>query len=187
MDSLDSIIKDTEVRMGKSIESLDGDLGKVRTGRAHASLLDHILVDYYGTPTPVNQVASISSSDARTLTVTPWEKNMVSVVEKAIIESDLGINPATAGHDIRLPMPPLTEERRKELAKLTKSEGENAKIAIRNIRRDANNQLKALLKDKDISEDDDKRAEDVVQKLTDKFIAEVDKHVSEKEKDIMEI
>jgi len=187
MDSVDSIIKDTEVRMGKSIESLDGDLGKVRTGRANASLLDHILVDYYGTPTPVNQVASISSSDARTLTVTPWEKNMVSVVEKAIIESDLGINPTTAGQDIRLPMPPLTEERRKELAKLTKSEGENAKIAIRNIRRDANNHLKALLKDKEISEDDDKRAEDVVQKLTDKFIAEVDKHVSEKEKDIMEI
>ncbi len=187
MESVDSIIKDTEVRMGKSIESLDGDLGKVRTGRANVSLLDHILVDYYGTPTPVNQVASISSSDARTLAVTPWEKNMVAVVEKAIIESDLGINPVTAGQDIRLPMPPLTEERRKDLAKLIKSEGENAKIAIRNIRRDANNHLKTLLKDKEISEDDDKRAEDVVQKFTDKFIAKVDKHVSEKEKDIMEI
>lgn len=187
MDSIESIRKDAEKRMGKSIDALRSDLGKIRTGRAHAGLLDHINVDYYGTPTPINQVASVTVSDARTLLVSPWEKNMVKPVEKAIMESDLGLNPATAGQSIRIPLPPLTEERRKELAKLVRSEGENAKIAIRNIRRDGNHHCKELLKKKEISEDDDKRAEDLIQKLTDRFVAEVDTLVTEKEKDIMEI
>ena len=187
MDSIENIRKDAEKRMGKSIDALRTDLGKIRTGRAHAGLLDHINVDYYGTPTPINQVASVTVSDARTLLVSPWEKNMVQPVEKAILESDLGLNPATAGQSIRIPLPPLTEERRKELAKLVRSEGENTKIAIRNIRRDGNHHCKELLKKKEISEDDDKRAEDLIQKLTDRFVAEVDKLVAEKEKDIMEI
>jgi len=187
MDSIESISKDAETRMKKSIESLKVELGKVRTGRANPGLLDHVNVDYYGTPTPVNQVANLSIGDARTLLVTPWEKKMIPVIEKAIMESDLGLNPVTSGQTIRIPLPPLTEERRKELVKVVRGEGEGGKIAIRNIRRDANHHLKELLKKKEISEDDDKRAEEVIQKLTDKYVAEVDKIIEEKEKDLMEI
>lgn len=187
MDSIESINKDAQTRMSKSIEALKTDLGKVRTGRAHAGLLDHIKVDYYGTPTPINQAASISVGDARTLVVTAWDKNMISALEKAILDSDLGLNPAVAGTTIRIPMPPLTEERRKELVKVVRGEGENAKVAIRNIRRDANQHLKVLLKEKSISEDEDKRAEDQIQKLTDQYIKDVEGIVEEKEKDLMEI
>src|SRR5712692_746538 len=184
---VDKTKKDTEARMVKSIEALRTDLGKIRTGRAHAGLLDHIQVDYYGAKTPLNQVANISVSDARTLTVTPWDKNVVQAIEKAILESDLGLNPATSGVSIRIPLPALTEERRKELGKLVARAGENAKIAIRNIRRDSNNHLKDLLKKKQVSEDDEKRAQDAVQKFTDRFAAEVDKLIAAKEKDLMEI
>lgn len=187
MDSIDSIKADAEQRMAKSIDSVKAELSKIRTGRAQASLLDHIKVDYYGTPTPLSQAASIVASDARTLTVKPFDKSLVQPVEKAIMESDLGLNPATSGDVIRVPMPALTEERRKELAKVVKHEGENGKIAVRNIRRDSNHHLKELLKNKEISEDDDKRAEDIIQKLTDRFIAEIDKLVAGKEKDLMEI
>jgi ribosome recycling factor len=187
MSTVENFLNDAETRMGKTLDSLKTDLGKIRTGRASISLLDHIMVDYYGSPTSISQVANISLSDARTLTVTPYEKNMVQPIEKAIMESDLGINPTTAGTVIRLPMPPLTEERRKELVKLAKVEGENGKVATRNIRRDANQHIKDLLKKKEISEDDDKRGEDSIQKLTDKFVASIDKLISEKEKDIMEI
>ncbi len=187
MSTVANFLADAETRMGKTVDSLKTDLGKIRTGRANISLLDHIKVDYYGTPTAVSQVANVSVTDARTLTVTPWEKNMVQAIEKAILESDLGINPATAGTVIRLPMPPLTEERRKDLVKLSKVEGENSKVAIRNIRRDANNHIKNLLKKKEISEDDDKSGEESIQKLTDKFVSQIDKIISEKEKDIMEI
>ena len=187
MASIPEIQKSAESRMGKSLDALKTDLTKLRTGRANTALLDHLKVDYYGNPTPINQVANVAVADARTLTVTPWEKSMVQVVEKAIIESDLGLNPATAGQTIRIPMPALTEERRKDLAKLARSEGENAKIALRNIRRDANHQLKELLKNKEISEDEDKHAEESVQKITDKYVSEVDKVVADKEKDIMEI
>lgn len=187
MSTVENFLNDAETRMGKTLDSLKTDLGKIRTGRASISLLDHIMIDYYGSPTSISQVANISLSDARTLTVTPYEKNMVQPIEKAIMESDLGINPTTAGTVIRLPMPPLTEERRKELVKLAKVEGENGKVATRNIRRDANQHIKDLLKKKEISEDDDKRGEDSIQKLTDKFVASIDKLISEKEKDIMEI
>lgn len=187
MDSIDSILKDAEKRMSKSIDSLKTDLSKIRTGRAHAGLLDHITVEYYGTPTPLGQVASISVGDARTLVVTPWEKNLISAIEKAIMSSDLGLNPATAGQIIRIPLPPLTEERRKELAKIVRAEGENGKIAVRNIRRDSIHHIKELLKKKVISEDDDKRSEDAIQNLTDRFVKEADKHVAEKEKEIMAI
>jgi len=184
---IDEIHKDAQVRMGKSIESLKGELTKLRTGRAHTSLLDHITVDYYGNPTPLSQVATISVADARMLTVTPWEKSMVQAVEKAIITSDLGLNPATSGTVIRVPLPPLTEERRKDMIKLVRSEGENAKIAIRNIRRDANSDVKALLKEKEITEDEERQSEEAVQKLTDKYIAQVDQVLKEKEKDLMEL
>lgn len=186
-DSIDSIIKDAGSRMKKSIEALTGELEKIRTGRANVSLLDHIQVDYYGSMTPVNQVASVTVEDARTLGVKPWEKNLIPVIEKAIMESDLGLNPATSSDLIRVPIPPLTEERRRDLGKLVRGEGENSKIAIRNIRRDSNNHLKALLKDKAISEDEDKRAESEVQKLTDKYVAEIDSLVEKKEKDLLEI
>ena len=186
-DSIESIIKDAEKRMKKSLDTIVAELEKIRTGRANASLLDHISVDYYGNPTPLNQVAAISVEDARTLGVKPWEKNMVPVVEKAILESDLGLNPATSKDLIRVPIPPLTEERRRDLGKLVRGEGENGKIAVRNIRRDSNTHLKALLKDKTISEDEDKRAEAEVQKLTDRYVAEIDKLVEKKEKDLMEI
>ena len=179
--------KNTEQKMQKSIETLKGNLAKVRTGRAHPGMLDHIQVDYYGTPTQIAQVANVTLLDARTLGVQPWEKKMLAVVEKAIRESDLGLNPSTQGDLIRVPTPPLTEERRKEMVKLVKSEAEDGKIAIRNIRRDSNEALKKLLKDKTISEDDERRAQDDVQKLTDKFVAEVDKLVAEKEKEILTV
>jgi ribosome recycling factor len=184
---IDEIKQDAKTRMAKSVEALKHELAKLRTGRASTALLDHIKVDYYGTPTPVAQLASVSVADARTLAVQPWDKSVVSAVEKAIRDSDLGLNPATAGEVIRVPLPPLTEERRREMTKLVKSEGENAKVAIRNIRRDANSHLKELVKNKEAAEDEEKRAQDEVQKLTDKYIAEVDQLVEVKEKDIMEI
>jgi ribosome recycling factor len=179
--------KNTEQKMSKSIETLKADLAKVRTGRAHAGILDHVKVDYYGTPTQLSQVANITLIDARTIGVQPWEKKMVAPIEKAIRESDLGLNPATQGDLIRVPTPPLTEERRKEMVKLVKTEAEDAKIAIRNIRRDANEGLKKLLKDKAISEDDERRAQEDIQKLTDRFVADVDKLVAEKEKEVLTV
>jgi ribosome recycling factor len=179
--------KNTEQRMHKSIDTLKGDLAKVRTGRAHTGILDHIQVDYYGNPTQITQVANVTLIDARTIGVQPWEKKMVAVIEKAIRESDLGLNPSTQGDMIRVPTPPLTEERRKEMVKLVKGEAEDAKIAIRNIRRDANEGLKKLLKEKACSEDDERRAQDEVQKLTDKFVTEVDKLVADKEKEILTV
>jgi ribosome recycling factor len=179
--------KTTEQKMNKSIETLKADLAKVRTGRAHAGILDHVKVDYYGNPTQLSQVANITLIDARTIGVQPWEKKMVGPIEKAIRESDLGLNPATQGDVIRVPTPPLTEERRKEMVKLVKTEAEDAKIAVRNIRRDANEGLKKLLKDKAISEDDERRAQDDVQKLTDRFVAEIDKLVAEKEKEVLTV
>jgi ribosome recycling factor len=179
--------KNTEQRMQKSIETLKADLAKVRTGRAHAGILDHVQVDYYGNPTQISQVANVTLIDARTIGVQPWEKKMVSAIEKAIRDSDLGLNPSTQGDMIRVPTPALTEERRKEMVKLVKTEAEDAKIAIRNIRRDANEGLKKLLKDKACSEDDERRAQDDVQKLTDKFVAEVDKLVVDKEKEVLTV
>lgn len=179
--------KSAEQKMHKSIETLKADLAKVRTGRAHTGILDHIQVDYYGTPTHINQVANVTLIDARTIGVQPWEKKMVAVIEKAIRESDLGLNPSTQGDLIRVPTPPLTEERRKEIVKVVKGEGEDSKVAIRNIRRDANEALKKLLKDKACSEDDERRAQDDVQKLTDKFVAEVDKLIAEKEKELLTV
>lgn len=184
---INNIKQDAEKRMKKSVETLQHDLTKIRTGRANASLLDHVQVDYYGNMTPLSQVANVTSSDSRTLMVTPWEKSMLAAIEKAILTSDLGLNPATAGSAIRVPMPPLTEERRKELIKVVRSEGEQGRVAIRNIRRDANNHLKELVKDKKISEDDERRAGEVIQKLTDKYINEVDAVLEVKEKDLMEI
>ncbi|MEW8028653.1 MAG: ribosome recycling factor [Candidatus Thiodiazotropha sp.] len=184
---IDDIKKDANTRMGKSVESLVHELAKVRTGRAHPSLLDHIRVDYYGSDVPISQVANINVEDARTLTVVPWEKNMVAVVEKAILTSDLGLNPMSAGTVIRVPMPPLTEERRKDLIRVVRHEAEGAKVAIRNIRRDANHDLKDLMKEKMISEDDERRGQDVIQGLTDQHIKQVDELLAEKEKDLMEI
>jgi ribosome recycling factor len=185
--SVADVKKNTDQKMQKSIETLKTDLAKVRTGRAHVGMLDHVQVDYYGTPTHINQVANVTLLDARTIGVQPWEKKMIATVEKAIRESDLGLNPSTQGDVIRVPTPALTEERRKEMVKLVKSEAEDAKIAIRNIRRDANEGLKKLLKDKAISEDDERRAQDDVQKLTDKFVAEVDKLVADKEKEVLTV
>jgi ribosome recycling factor len=185
--SVADVKKNTDQKMQKSIETLKADLAKVRTGRAHVGMLDHVQVDYYGTPTHINQVANVTLLDARTIGVQPWEKKMIATVEKAIRESDLGLNPSTQGDVIRVPTPALTEERRKEMVKLVKNEAEDAKIAIRNIRRDANESLKKLLKDKAISEDDERRAQDDVQKLTDKFVAEVDKLVAEKEKEVLTV
>lgn len=187
MTSIDSIISDAEKRMSKSVSNVKDELGKVRTGRAQPNLLDHVTVDYYGTPTPLSQAAGVSVGDARTLVVKVYDKTMVQPIEKAIMESDLGLNPATAGDTIRIPLPPLTEERRRDLVKVVKSEGENGKVAVRNIRRDANTHIKDLLKSKEISEDDEKRGEDRVQKLTDRFVAEVDSLIEAKEKDLMEI
>ncbi len=184
---IEELKKDAESRMGKSVEALKHELAKLRTGRAHTSLLDHITVEYYGSSVPLSQVANINVSDARTLTVTPWEKQMVSVVEKAIRDSDMGLNPATAGEVIRVPLPPLTEERRKDMIRIVRQEGENAKVAIRNIRRDVLGDIKQLLKEKEITEDDERRAEGEIQKITDKYVAEVDKLVEAKEKDLMEI
>jgi ribosome recycling factor len=185
--TVDQIKKDAEARMTKSLETLKGDLAKVRTGRAHPGLLENIRIDYYGSKTPLNQVANVAATDARTLTVTPFDKTTGQAVEKAIRESDLGLNPVAAGGVVRVPLPALTEERRKELGKHVRGEGENAKVAIRNVRRDANQHLKELLKKKLITEDDDKRAEEAVQKSTDKAIAEIDKIVAAKEKEIMQI
>ncbi len=181
------IRKDAEQRMRKSLDALRADLGKIRTGRAHTGLLDHVMVEYYGSPTQVTQVANITLIDARTIGVQPYEKNMVGKVERAIRDADLGLNPATSGDLIRVPMPMLTEERRRDLIKLVKSEGEDAKIAVRNIRRDANHSLKELLKKKEISEDDERRMQDDIQKLTDKFVSEIDQALSAKEVDLMAV
>lgn len=179
--------KSAEQRMHKSLEALKTDLSKVRTGRAHTGLLDHVMVDYYGTQAPINQAANVGLLDARTISVTPWDKKMVSVIEKAIRNSDLGLNPAATGDVIRIPMPPLTEERRRDLTKVVKHEAENARVAVRNIRRDANAALKDLLKKKTISEDDERRAQEEIQKLTDRFIAEIDKVLQAKENDLMAV
>jgi ribosome recycling factor len=179
--------KNTEQKMQKSIDALKLNLAKIRTGRAHPGLLDHIMVDYYGAPTPINGVANVTLLDARTIGVQPWEKKMVAVIEKAIRESDLGLNPATQGDLIRVPTPALTEERRRELTKVVKGEGEDSKVAVRNLRRDANEQLKKMLKDKLITEDDDRRTQDDVQKLTDRYVADIDKLLAEKEKEIMTV
>jgi len=179
--------KTAEQKMHKSLEALKSDLGKVRTGRAHTGILDHITVDYYGTQMPLNQVANLTLLDARTIGISPWEKKMGAVIEKAIRESDLGLNPAAQGDVIRVPMPALTEERRRELIKVIKGEGENAKVAVRNLRRDANHHLKDLLKQKAVSEDDERRAQEDIQKLTDKFIAEIDKLLATKETDLMAV
>lgn len=184
---IDDIKKDAADRMGKSVEALARELSKIRTGRAHPSLLDHLSVSYYGNPTPLNQVANVSVEDSRTLSIQPWEQNMVGAVEKAILESDLGLNPNTAGAVIRVPMPPLTEERRKDLIRVVRSEGENAKVAVRNIRRDANSDLKNLVKDKLISEDDERRGQEIIQKLTDQHVKEIDQALEVKEKDLMSI
>ena len=185
--SVADVKKGAEQKMLRSIDAFKNDLSKIRTGRAHTGLLDHIQVDYYGSPVPISQVANMTLVDARTIGVQPWEKKMVQVVEKAIRESDLGLNPATQGDVIRVPMPALTEERRRELTKVVKSEAETAKVAVRNLRRDANEQLKKLVKDKEISEDDERRAGDDVQKLTDKFVTEIDKLVVTKEAEIMTV
>ena len=187
MSMLQEIMKDADERMDKSVESLRGELKKLRTGRAHTSLLDHITVEYYGSEVPLSQVANVGVEDSRTLTITPWERQMVSVVEKAIMTSDLGLNPNTAGTVIRVPLPPLTEERRRDMTKVVRHEGENAKVAIRNIRRDALHHVKELLKEKGITEDDDRRAHDEVQALTDKHIELVDKVVAEKEQELLEV
>ena len=179
--------KTTESKMQKSIEALKLDLAKVRTGRAHTGILDHVMVDYYGSPVPVNQVANVTLIDARTIGVQPWEKPMIAKVEKANRDSDLGLNPASQGEIIRVPMPPLTEERRKEMIKVIKHEGENAKVAIRNLRRDAISHLKDALKKKEIAEDEERKALDDMQRLTDRYVAEVDRALAEKEKDLMAI
>ena len=184
---ISDVRKSAEQKMTRSIETLKTDLAKVRTGRAHTGLLDHIHVDYYGTSMPLSQVANVTLADPRTLGVTPWEKKMIPVVEKAIRDSDLGLNPATSGDMIRVPMPALTEERRKELIKVVHKEAEAAKIAVRNVRRDANDHLKKLLKDKQCSEDEERRAHDDLQKLTDRFVADVDRLLAQKESDLMAI
>ena len=184
---VNEILDDAAERMGKTIDSLHVGLNKIRTGRASPALLEHLTVDYYGADTPINQVANISVKDARTLSLGPWEKHMVPVLEKAILEADLGLNPITTGEQILIPLPPLTEERRIEMARTVKSEGENAKVAIRNIRRDANNDFKELLKEKEITEDEEKRAEQAIQQHTDDFVARVDQVVADKEKEIMEV
>jgi ribosome recycling factor len=179
--------KSTEQKMGKTVEGFKADLGKVRTGRAHTGLLDHIMVDYYGTPTHLNQVAKVILLDARTIGVTPFEKKLTQAVEKAIRDSDLGLNPAASGETVRVPMPALTEERRKELIKVVKHEAENARVAVRNLRRDAIHHLKEALKNKEVSENDERRAQDDVQKLTDRHIGEIDKLLQQKEAELMAI
>ena len=184
---IEEIQEDARTRMGKSIESMKQGLSKIRTGRAHTSLLDHIKVDYYGSEVPLAQAANITVEDSRTLMISPWEKTMVQVIEKAIMKSDLGLNPNTAGTSIRIPMPPLTEERRKDMVRIVRSEAEATRVAIRNIRRDANSDFKDLLKEKEISEDDERQAQDAIQKLTDHFVDEVDKLLAEKESELMEI
>lgn len=184
---IDDIQKDADTRMTKTVESLKQELVKIRTGRAHTSLLDHLTVEYYGNPTPLNQVASVTVSDARTLAVQPWEKNMIQPIEKAIMASNIGLNPNTAGTIIRVPVPPLTEESRRDLVKVVRQEGENSRVAIRNIRRDANHHLKDLLKEKEITEDEERRAEDTIQKMTDQHIADIEKVLETKETELMEI
>ncbi len=184
---IEDIKKDASERMQKSVAALSNAMAKIRAGRAHTSLLDHVLVPYYGSDVPLSQVANVGVEDSRTLTVTPWEKPMLSVVEKAIMTSDLGVNPNSAGMTIRIPIPPLTEERRKDLVKVARSEAENARVAIRNIRRDANSTLKDLLKEKEISEDEERGAEEVVQKITDETIKQIEQVLTEKEKDLMEV
>ena len=185
--NINDIKKTATEKMAKSVETLKNDLGKVRTGRAHTGIIDHVKVDYYGSDVPIKQVANVTLADARTISVQPFEKKMVQAIEKAIRDSDLGVNPATSGDVIRIPMPPLTEERRKELTKIVKHEGENAKVAVRNIRRDAISHLKDLLKESEVSEDQEKRAADEIQKLTDKSIGDIDKLVGEKEKELMAV
>lgn len=184
---LADIKKEAETKMQKSLQLLETDLGKLRAGRAHPSLLDHIKVDYYGTETALTQVANVTVENARTLNVTPWEKTMIAPIEKAIMTSDLGLNPASAGNVIRVPLPPLTEERRRDLVKLVRDEGEKARVSIRNIRRDANQMLKDLLKAKDINEDDERRGTTEIQKVTDNFIARADALISKKERDLLAI
>jgi ribosome recycling factor len=181
------IKKTAETKMAKSVEALKHELQKVRTGRAHPGILDQVHVDYYGSSVPISQVANVSLLDARTISVQPWEKGMGAKIEKAIRESDLGLNPAAQGDLLRVPMPPLTEERRKELTKVVRHEGEEAKVAVRNLRRDANEHLKKLLKDKQVAEDEERRAQDEVQKLTDRTVAEIDKLVHAKEADILAV
>jgi len=185
--NMDDIKKQAADKMAKSIDTLKNNLAKVRTGRAHTGLLDHLRVDYYGTPTPIGQVANVTLVDARTIGVQPYEKKMVQAVERAIRDSDLGVNPATSGDMIRVPMPALTEERRRDLTKLVKHEGEEAKVAVRNVRRDANTHLKEMLKKHDVPEDEEKRAQDEVQKLTDKAVADIDRMIAEKEKELMAV
>jgi ribosome recycling factor len=184
---LDDIKKTADTKMQKSLEALKNDLAKVRTGRAHTGLLDHVMVEYYGNPTLITQVANVTLVDARTIGVQPWEKNMVGPVERAIRDSDLGLNPATSGDMIRVPMPMLTEERRRDLIKVIKSEGETAKVAVRNIRRDANHTLKEALKNKEIAEDEERRTQEEIQKLTDRFVTEIDKALAAKEADLMAV
>ncbi|MBM3341196.1 MAG: ribosome recycling factor [Betaproteobacteria bacterium] len=179
--------KTAEQKMKKSLESLKVDLAKVRTGRAHAGILDHVMVDYYGTPTPIPGVANVTLIDARTIGVTPWERKMANTIEKAIRDSDLGLNPSTTGDVVRVPMPALTEERRRDLTKIVKHEAENAKVAVRNVRRDANTQLKDLLKKKSIAEDEERRAQDDIQKLTDRHISDIDKILAAKEAELMAV
>ncbi len=183
---IQDIKNDARIRMGKTLDSLIAELAKIRTGRAHPSLLEHVHVDYYGSSVPISQAASVSVEDARTLAITAWDKSMVQVLEKAIMKSDLGLNPVTAGTIIRIPLPPLTEERRISLGKVVHNEGENAKIAIRNIRRDANHHIKGLLKSKDISEDDDHRAEQDIQQITDQHVTRADEIVANKEQELLE-
>lgn len=184
---INDIKKDAESRMKKSVEALHGNFNKIRTGRAHPSILDAVTVEYYGGQVPLSQVASVNVEDARTLTVSPWEQSMVPKIEKAIMTSDLGLNPSSAGNVIRVPMPMLTEETRKGYIKQARSEAENARVAVRNVRRDANGDFKSLLKDKEITEDDQRQGEDEIQKLTDKYIAEIDKSLAAKEQDLMQV
>jgi ribosome recycling factor len=184
---LNDIKKDADQRMDKSVAAFELELKKIRTGRAHTSLLDHITVEYYGTEVPLSQVATIGVEDARTLTVTPWEKSMVQVVEKAIMNSDLGLNPMTAGSVMRVPLPPLTEERRKDLVRVVRHEAENSRVAVRNIRRDAIHHFKELLKEKEITEDEDRRAHDEIQAMTDKHVAQIDEILATKESELMEV
>jgi ribosome recycling factor len=184
---LEDTKKDCIERMQKCVAALRNDLKKLRTGRAHTGILEHIKVDYYGSDVPLSQVSNVALEDGRTITVTPWEKGMVGPIEKAIMKSDLGLMPNTAGMVIRVPMPPLTEERRKEMAKVVRHEAEHARVAVRNVRRDVMNDLKEMLKEKLVSQDDDRRAQDEVQKITDKYVAEIDQVLAEKEKDLMQI
>jgi ribosome recycling factor len=184
---LQKIKQEAIERMQKSVQAFKIDLLKIRTGRAHPSLLDHVVVSYYGSEMPLSQVASITVTDARTLAITPWDKSMIQPIEKAIMQSDLGLNPASAGTVVRVPLPPLTEDRRRDLIKVVRTEAENARVAVRNIRRDANTHVKALLKDKDISEDDERHTEEEIQKITDQRIAEIDKQLEAKEKELLEV